>query len=140
MMKSLEKLNGLELSVKNGIKIKAQSGYVPPPLEGIWARYPYMHNNSIPNLCAVLTPAELRPKTYYAGAALNPNTDYDFECGGYPLDKKAPKAWKKREFFYDTQRPGMRNTGHDKRIFIKDGVNVLSASDRLDLIQYLLTL
>lgn len=140
MMKSLEKLNDLELSVKNGIKIKAQTGYVPPPLEGIWARYPYMHNNSIPSLCAVLTPAELRPKTYYAGAALNPNTDYDFECGGYPSGKKVPKTWQKRELFYDTQRPGMRNTGHDKRIFIKDGVNVLSSSDRSDLIQYLLTL
>lgn len=94
----------------------------------------------MPSLCVVLMPSELRPKTYYAGAAIDPNTDYDFECGGYPIASKVPKGWRKQELFYDTQRPGMRNTGHDKRIFIKDGINVLSASDRLDLIQYLLTL
>lgn len=140
MMKSLEKLNSLELSVKNGIKIKAQAGYVPPPLEGIWARYPYMHNNSMPSLCAVLTPEELRPKTYFAGPAINPKTDYDFECGGYPIGKKVPQNWQKWELFYDTRRPGMRNTGHDKRIFVKDGINILSKQNRSDLIQYLMTL
>jgi hypothetical protein len=140
-MKSLEQLNNLEISKINGIKIEAQTGYVPPPLVGIWARYPYMHNNSMPNLCAVLTPASQRPVTYYAGPALNPQTDYDMECAGYPVGAKTPAQWKrKKEHLYDTRREGLRNIGHDNKIFIKDGKNILSQQDRLDLIQFLLTL
>src|SRR5690606_10217377 len=70
-MKSLERrLNPLEFSREFGIVIKAQKGYVPPPLVGIWARWPYFHNNSIPNLCALLTAGSERPQTYYAGPAI----------------------------------------------------------------------
>lgn len=139
-MKSLEQLNDLEISRKNGIVIKAQKGYVPPPLVGIWARWPYLHNNSIPNLCALLTPSSQRPKAYYSGEALNPNTDYDFECGGYPLAERAPKSWKTREHYYDTRKPGMGNGGHDENIFIKDGQEILSAEDKKNLIVFLQTL
>lgn len=139
-MKSLEKLNDLEISKENGIKIQSQNGYVPPPLVGIWARYPYMHNNSMPNLCAVLTPQKDRPKKYYSGHAVNPKTDYDLECGGYPVGKKTPKEWQKKEFLFDTRREGTRNTGHDERIFIKDGKYIFTEYDRQDLVQFLLTL
>lgn len=139
-MKSLEQLNDLEISKKNGIVIKAQEGYVPPPLVGIWARWPYMHNNSIPNLCALLTPASKRPSFYYSGEALNPATDYDFDCGGYPVGAKTPKAWKSREHLYDTRKIGMSNSGHDEGIFIKDGQEILSPEDKRNLIQFLQTL
>lgn len=140
MMTSLEQLNKLELSKKYGVHIKAQEGYVPPPLVGIWARYPYMHNNSMPNLCAVLTPTNERPANYYAGPAINPKTDYDFECGGYPLGHKTPQQWKKDELYYRSQRPGLGKMGHDERIFIKNGINQLSHEGRKDLIQFLQTL
>ena len=63
-MKSLEKLNDLRISKTFGTVVEAQKGYVPPPLEGIWARWPYFHNNAAPSLCAVLTRAEDRPKTF----------------------------------------------------------------------------
>ncbi|MFN8846488.1 MAG: hypothetical protein ACK5V3_10525 [Bdellovibrionales bacterium] len=140
-MKSLEQLNRLEISKNYGIKIEAQVGYVPPPLVGIWARYPYMHNNSMPNLCAVLTPSEERPKIYFSGPAENTKTDYDFECGGYPVGDKTPALWtRKREHLFDTRRPGLSNQGHDNKIFIKNGQNILTRQDRLDLIQFLLTL
>lgn len=139
-MKSLEQLNDLEISKKNGIVIKAQEGYVPPPLVGIWARWPYLHNNSIPNLCALLTPASKRPSFYYSGEALNPATDYDFECGGYPVGEKTPKSWKSREHLYDTRKIGMSNSGHDDGIFIKDGREILSSEDKRNLILFLQTL
>lgn len=139
-MKSLEQLNDLEISKKNGIVIKAQEGYVPPPLVGIWARWPYMHNNSIPNLCVLLTPAKKRPSIYYSGEALNKDTDYDFACGGYPIGDKTPKAWKTREHLYDTRNAGMGNMGHDEGIFIKDGKEILTAEDKHNLIQFLQTL
>lgn len=54
-MRSLEKLNELSISKKNNIVIKEQNGYVPPPLVGIWARWPYFHNNSVPTLCDLQT-------------------------------------------------------------------------------------
>lgn len=139
-MKSLEQLNDLAISKKNGIVIKAQDGYVPPPLVGIWARWPYMHNNSIPNLCVLLTPATQRPVTYYSGEALNTETDYDFDCAGYPVGAKTPKSWKTREHLYDTRRVGMSNAGHDINIFIKDGKEILTAEDKRNLIQFLQTL
>ncbi|MGE5085755.1 MAG: hypothetical protein ACM3MG_05595 [Bacillota bacterium] len=139
-MKSLEQLNDLAISKKNGIVIKAQDGYVPPPLVGIWARWPYFHNNSIPNLCALLTPADRRPLAYYSGEANNPQTDYDFECGGYPTGTKTPQSWAQRDHLFDTRRRGMSNIGHDVGIFIRDGKEILSSEDKKNLIQYLQTL
>lgn len=139
-MQSLVQLNELSISKANDIVIETQKGYVPPPLVGIWARWPYFHNNSAPSLCAVLTPSAQRPRGYYAGEALNRETDFDLECNGYPLGDKTPKSWKKRAYFYDTRQKGMGNRGHDVGIFIKDGQEILSTQDKRDLIQFLQTL
>lgn len=140
-MKSLEQLNNLAISRNNGIQIKAQHGYVPPPLVGIWARWPYFHNNSIPNLCALLTRSEKRPKKFYMGEANNPQTDFDSACNGYPLGKATPKEWKKsKKFLFQTRKEGLGNMGHDEGIFLKNGNEILSPQEKLDLIQFLQTL
>lgn len=139
-MKSLEQLNALTISKANNIIIKEQKGYVPPPLVGIWARWPYFHNNSVPSLCEVLTPATQRQKSYYAGEAINTATDFDPDCNGYPIAHQTPAAWKQPQFFYDTNRKGMSNSGHDVDIFIKDGKEILTASDKKSLIKFLQTL
>lgn len=139
-MKSLEQLNRLQISKDYGVRVTAQKGYVPPPLVGIWARWPYFHNNSAPSLCAVLTPAANRPKTYYAGPADNTQRDFDFECNGYPTGVKTPNNWKTAEMLYDTSKEGLRNTGHDEGIFMKNGVEILTAADKKDLIRFLQTL
>ncbi len=140
-MKSLEKLNQLQISQNNGIVIQAQKGYVPPPLVGIWARWPYFHNNSIPNLCELLTPARLRKKEFYQGPAVDKTKDFDFDCNGYPAPSVAPVAWKKDpELKFDTRKKGMGNMGHDESIFIVDGQEILSAADKKDLIHFLQTL
>ena len=139
-MKNLEVLNNLEISKRQGTVIQAQRGYVPPPLVGIWARWPYFHNNSVPNLCALLTHADERPVTYYAGEANDPNQDFDFSCNGYPLGEKTPASWKKKAYFYDTRREGMQNRGHDERIFLEKGRELLSPDDKKNLIQFLQTL
>lgn len=134
-------LNRLAISKSIGTVVEPQKGYVPPPLDGVWARWPYFHNNSIPNLCALLTPAAKRPVTYVAGKAINKATDFDQECVGYPLGDKAPAAWKKDpEFLYDTRLEGLSNKGHDDRIFIKDGQEIYSQAQKLELIEYLKTL
>ncbi|MDB4990927.1 MAG: hypothetical protein JWN04_6105, partial [Myxococcaceae bacterium] len=74
-MQSLVQLNDLSISKSSGVIIKPQTGYVPPPLVGIWARYPYFHNNSAPSLCAVLSRQSERPATYYGGPQDDPKLD-----------------------------------------------------------------
>ena len=141
-MASLERrLNPLEFSKRNGIEVREQKGYVPPPLVGIWARFPYFHNNSVPSLCAVLTPAPKRPITYWAGPTEKTDRDYDWECAGYPTGDQVPGVWKKNKaWFYDTRKQGLGNSGHDQKIFIKDGKEILSAEEKRDLIEFLKTL
>ncbi len=135
-------LNRLAIQKNKSILVKPQVGYVPPPLVGIWARWPYFHNNSAPSLCAVLTSSELRPKTYWAVKAVDPKKDFDQECNGYPHPSKISKKWKKqKKYFYDTSKAGMRNTGHDKKIFLdKSGNEYMTKPQKLDLIEFLKTL
>ena len=140
-MKSLERLNELQISKNQGIVVQAQEGYVPPPLVGIWARWPYFHNNSIPTLCALLIRADKRPKTYVAGPPINANRDFDSECNGYPLGIKSPRDWNTNtDYLFDTRSNGLSNSGHDEGIFLRDGQELLSAEDKSDLIQFLQTL
>lgn len=140
-MQSLLQLNDLALSKNKGIVIKVQSGYVPPPLEGIWARWPYFHNNAAPSLCAVLTAGAQRPGQYYAGEAKDPETDFDAACNGYPQGEKVPAAWKKdARRRYDASLPGLSNRGHDEGIFLKNGLEIYTTEQKMDLIIFLKTL
>lgn len=133
-------LNRLQISKNLGVEVIPQEGYVPPPLVGIWSRWPYFHNNSIPNLCALLTPASKRPVTYYSGAANNKETDFDQDCVGYPVGEKTPENWKQKDYLFDTRKEGLSNRGHDEKIFIKDGKEIFSANDKQALIEFLKTL
>lgn len=135
-MKSLATaLNPLAIMQKNGIVIETQKGYVPPPLVGIWARWPYLHNGSVPSLCAMFSHEADRPKKFQAVEAEDRERDFDFECNGYP-DRPLGKVRAE----YDTSREGMHNTGHDEGILIKNGVEVFSSEDKKDLVQFLQTL
>lgn len=136
-----EDLNRLAISKTMKTVVVPQKGYVPPPLVGIWSRYPYMHNNSIPNLCALVTPPELRPKTFIQGPSVNANTEFDFDCVGYPVGEKIPAHWKKdQQAFYDTRKPGLSNQGHYKMFLNADGSELLSKEEKRDLIEFLKTL
>lgn len=139
-MKSLEQLNKLAISQNNGIRIEAQKGYVPPPLVGVWARWPYFHNNSAPSLCAVLSAQKNRPVTYYSGEANDTTKDFDSDCNGYPLEDRTPAAWKTAKHHYDTRNPGMGNQGHDEKIFLENGKELFSPQQKRALIQFLQTL
>ena len=136
-----EDLNRLQLSKDFGVRVVPQQGYVPPPLVGIWSRWPYLHNNSIPNLCQLLTAPEKRVKEYWAGEALNPDRDFDQECVGYPLGAAVPDEWKKdRSKRFDSSKEGLSNQGHGEGIILRDGVEVYSAQDKVHLLHFLKTL
>lgn len=134
-------LNRLAISKTIGTVVEPQKGYVPPPLDGIWARWPYFHNNSAPNLCAVLMRGSERPKTYVAGPAKNKTRDFDQDCVGYPVGSKAPAEWKKDpDFLYDARKEGLSNLGHDEKIFLKDGQEIYSPTEKRELVEFLKTL
>lgn len=134
-------LNRLKISKTLGTVVIPQKGYVPPPLDGIWARWPYFHNNSVANLCELLTPSSKRVKSYWSGPANDKDRDFDQECVGYPLTHKTPSEWKKNpEQFYDTSREGLSNSGHDIGIFIKDGKEIYSLNEKKEIIEFLKTL
>jgi hypothetical protein len=92
-------------------------GYFAPRLDGIWARFPYFHNNAIPNLRALLTPPAERPRVwslYNAGE----RDRYDEALAGLTL----PTAAEARRFeaqakrgernIYWVERVGHSNQGH----------------------------
>jgi mono/diheme cytochrome c family protein len=134
MKEFAEDLNRLQISKNIKTVVVPQKGYVPPPLEGIWSRWPYLHNNAIPNLCALLSPQSERPVSYVAGKAINKETDFDQECVGYPLGDQAPVAWSKnKDYFYNTKLEGLSNAGHTA------GINLTKVQKR-ELIEFLKTL
>ncbi len=134
-------LNALEISKRMDTVVEVQTGYVPPPLEGIFLRYPYLHNQSVPNLCALLTPAAERPTEFWLGPDEDPATDYDMACVGLPTGDAVPAAWKDvPRARMDTTLPGLSNQGHDAFLLDGDGNPRFRASERADLIAFLKTL
>jgi hypothetical protein len=126
------RLNALDFSVKYGLVVQPTGGYVAPPLDGIWSRYPYLHNRSVPNLCELLKPASQRVGRYYVGTTDAIATDYDAGCVGYPT-ANVPTAWRTRDRLFDTRATGLSNAGHEYFVTGSD-------KDKRDLIEYLKTL
>ncbi|MEM6731080.1 MAG: hypothetical protein AAF658_05965 [Myxococcota bacterium] len=131
----LQELNRIALAEKHAVVLESQQGYVPPPLVGIWARWPYFHNMSAPTLCDVLTRGEDRPSFYVAGEPIDRERDFDSLCNGYP--KLAPAHF---DAPFDTRIPGLDNRGHDEGIFLRDGEELFSPAEKADLIRFLQTL
>ena len=125
--------------VQNNILLSPTSGYIPPPLEGVWATWPYLHNGSVPTLCDLLKPAAERRKVFYVGRAKDKETDFDQECNGYPED--APDSWQNPNRLYDVSKSSMSNVGHDVGIIIdENGRDLISDQEKRDLILFLKTL
>jgi mono/diheme cytochrome c family protein len=137
----VERLGRLAIHVDSGTTFEHSAGYVPPPLDGLFARYPYLHNNSVPTLCDLLSPPEARAPSFWQGPAEDPTTDFDADCVGYPTGEAVPEAWKEEEeAFYDTSVPGLSNVGHDTMLRGADGAWVLTPAERDDLVMFLKTL
>ncbi|MFT5992606.1 MAG: mono/diheme cytochrome c family protein [Bradymonadia bacterium] len=136
-----ERLNALEISQWMGTVVEVQNGYVPPPLDAIWIRYPYLHNQSVPTLCEMLLPSELRTPSFYMGPAADVATDFDADCIGYPTGGDIPASWRENDdAFFDTAGEGLSNAGHDEWLRNDDGSPAFDQEQRLDLLEYLKTL
>ena len=109
--------------------VRAEPFYKARPLNGIWATAPFLHNGSVADLYALLSPHEERPATFWLGSKrLDPKkVGYDVSEleGGY---------------LFDTSRPGNSNEGHEFR----DGAQgngvigpPLAPDDRWALVEYL---
>ncbi len=134
-----DRLNELAISKTMNTYIEPQKGYVPPPLVGIWSRWPYFHNNSIPNLCALLTRPDKRPKSFYI-AGSDKKEYFDSTCVGYFTGSKTPNKFKKKRFLFNTKKEGLSNSGHFRAFINKDGQELLSPEQKHNLIEYLKTL
>lgn len=107
-------------------KLVLTQGYVAPPLDGVWATAPYLHNGSIPTLSDLLNSPQ-RP--VYWKKKLNVE-NFDITNVGWQYEKMTNKI---DNSVYDTNEKGYGNSGH---IF----GDILSLEERNNLIEYLKTL
>lgn len=133
-------LNRLRISKWMKTVVVPQKGYVPPPLEGVFLRYPYMHNNSIPNLCALMMKPSERPKFFVQGPSTKAE-HYDSDCMGYPTGSKIPKDWMQdKDAHFNATKPGLLNIGHSRPFYDEDGNPKMTEADKKDLREFLKTL
>ena len=109
-------------------------GYMAPPLDGVWATAPFLHNGSVPNIELVLDSSK-RP-TYWKRVDLD-SAHFDQWSLGWPFvelpyghDGADPAE---RKFIYDTTHIAHANTGHTFG-------DHLSGPERHAVIEYLKTL
>lgn len=110
-------------------QVRPEIAYVPPPLDGVWATAPYLHNGSVPTIRALLN-SSLRAERWRRSFR---DDDYDLEELGWRFKAVSAGIDEGAADIYDTRVTGYGNGGHtygDK----------LSDTERRALIEYLKTL
>jgi processive rubber oxygenase RoxA-like protein len=107
-------------------------GYMAPPLDGVWASGPYLHNGSVPTLWDLLNP-DKRPKVWRRTEDGYDKVKVGVETAGF--DQLPPNVTaEERRYYYQTTQPGFSNSGHNYPN------RPLSESDQKALLEYLKTL
>lgn len=109
---------------------RPEHGYVAPKMWGVWSRFPYLHNMSVPTVYDLLSDPTTRPKKFSLKNA-GERDRFDEVKLGLTLIKK--DIVKRR--LYDTTRKGSSNQGHYFESF-----KTLTHENKLELIEYLKTL
>jgi hypothetical protein len=124
-----------------------RQGYAAGPLDGIWARAPYLHNGSVPTLRHLLAPRNpgtQRPEKFVRGSIR-----YDSSNVGFCWDvanQAALLAEAPTGVIFDTGCDGASNKGHqiditvDRKLQRLDWSGPEHASEFDDLLEYLKTL
>jgi mono/diheme cytochrome c family protein len=115
-------------------KLVPGPGYVAPPLDGIWATAPYLHNGSVPTVEALLDSSK-RPRFWRRSFT---RSEFDSQALGWKYralehGKAGEKDAAVRTRIYDTTLPGYSNQGHTFG-------DELSDEQRRAVIEYLKTL
>jgi mono/diheme cytochrome c family protein len=105
------------------------AGYANQPLDGIWARSPYLHNGSVPTLRDLLEPAANRPKKWYRGSDILDTARVGYRADGYGSAEEDL-------FLYDTSVLGNSNSGHEGKVYGTE----LPAADKDAIVEYMKTL
>lgn len=107
-------------------RMEPSLGYVAPPLDGVWATAPYLHNGSVPTLDDLLYSPQ-RPLYWRRSGK---RSDYDYQKIGwqYSAENNARENWT-----YDASVEGYGNQGHTFG-------DHLTPEERQALIEYLKTL
>ena len=114
------------------------NGYATQPLDGIWARAPYLHGGSVPTMWDLLTPAEKRPKAFTRGGDV-----YDQKNMGFAYEelKGTPQSgythldgtpYTGTAFVFDTSPTANGNQGHTGSVYGTE----LSDQEKWALIEY----
>ncbi len=120
-LKKITKQGGGTVSDQKLWRVTDQYG--ARPLVASWATAPYLHNNSVPTIWDLLTPAEQRPKTFWVGSR-----EYDPKKLGFKSDTDTGGLFK-----FDTSVTGNGNGGHTGQVYGTD----MSDDDRWALLEYL---
>jgi hypothetical protein len=112
-----------------------QDSYAAPRLHAVWARFPYLHNGSVPSIAELLKPARER-RPWFSLRDAGDRERFDENALGLShqgrYEVRSKPLLHSREI-YDTSLPGQSNQGHE----FQTG---LDASSKQDLIEYLKTL
>lgn len=84
-------------------ELKPSEGYIAPPLDGVWATAPFLHNGSIPTIEALLN-SKIRP-TFWQ----KKEDYYDYQSMGWQYEEKENGKGKQT---YDCTEIGYGNQGH----------------------------
>lgn len=108
------------------------SGYVAPPLDGIWATAPYLHNGSVPTLWHLLHSSQ-RPRIWKRTPS-----GYDQQRIGLDIEcliemPSGPLSNAQRRGYFDTRRIGKSAAGHDFQ-------EALDENEKKALLEYLKTI
>ena len=129
-------------------------GYIAPRLEGVWARFPYLHNGSVPTLDDLLSPPEERPQQFdltlvetrkcfdpkRVGLLDSPECKPNLRRWKMPAKPDVLEVRPRFRNVYDTRRIGHDNAGHAFWRDAATGEWTLSPEDRKAIIEYLKTL
>ena len=107
-------------------------GYAAPPLDGIWATAPYLHNGSVPTLWHLLHPDE-RPAVWSRTEDGYDRSRVGLEVTTFETVPESAKSPAQKREYFDTRQPGKSAAGHPF-------VDELSEDEKLAVIEYLKTL
>jgi hypothetical protein len=109
-------------------------GYVAPPLDGVWATGPFLHNGSVPNIMQVLDSTQ---RTAVWRRTTYDTTQFDEDNLGWPWEpmevRQAEAPEEIQKTVYDTNYWSQSNAGHNYGDHLTDG-------ERRAVLEYLKTL